>query len=109
MQREFSKVWRDIQENLKAGMEIDYWGMARGYSMEKFKINSVSYELIVCDPPKAENLQPVPRKDFMEIWKLWIDYLNGEVQRKYIRDEVSRYSSYVISIIHHVQKIAKDG
>ena len=91
-----------FQESIKPGMKVEYWGLARGSKGTKFSIHSIDKSYVICDPPKAKNLQSVPKKDFQQVWELWKDYILGEVQRQFIRDEITRYSSYIISIYKHL-------
>lgn len=98
MQEDFSIVWDRLQRTIKRGMKIDNWGLSRGYTKNTFKIYSIDSNYVVCDPPKAKSLQYVPKDDFLKIWEIWGDYMNEKVQRKFIRDYISRFSSYIISI-----------
>lgn len=99
---DFKFIWKKVQKEIKEGEVIRNWGKARGYTGNTFKIVSVTENLVVCKPIKAKNLQPVPKKDFQQVWELWKDYILGEVQRKFIRDEITRYSSYIISIYKYL-------
>ena len=42
-----------------------------------------------------------PREDFAAVWAHWDDYCAGEFPRHRLRD-MTRFSKYVISILHHV-------
>lgn len=58
---------------------------------------------VVVDTPGATNLQRVPREDFAAVWAHRDDYCAGELPRHRLRD-MTRFSKYVISILHHVWK-----
>jgi hypothetical protein len=100
MDGDFEMVWDQIQKNITPGMVIKNWGKARGYTGNSFSIHSISELKIICKPPKAKNFQLVPKRDFFMVWEFWEDYKEGSVQRKFFRDKVSRFSSYIISIFH---------
>jgi hypothetical protein len=48
-------------------------------------------------------LQTVPRADFEAVYELWDDYTCGATARS-IFTPVTRYSKYVISILHWPQE-----
>lgn len=102
MDMSFAEVWEKIQKELSVGKEIDNWGKARGYSGNQFTIIEISEDEIVCDPPKASYLQHVPKLDFEAVWEIWPKYLNGSFPRYIIRDEITRFSSYIISIFKYL-------
>ena len=53
------------------------------------------------DTRGAMNLQRVRREDFAAVLAHWEDYCAGECPRHRLRD-MTRFSKYVISILHHV-------
>ncbi len=101
MKTSFEAVWERIQKELVANLVVKNWGWARGFSGNIFKVVRVTDSYVICDPPKAKNNQNVPKDDFKKIWEVWDQYLLGKIKRYEIRD-ICRYSSYIISIYHHL-------
>jgi len=58
---------------------------------------------MIIDSPTAKNLQTVPKSDFKKVWEKWEEYLSGKVLRHEIRDECTRFSSYIISIYRELK------
>lgn len=98
----FEKTWNEICNSLQEGQVIRNWGLARGYSGKNFKIHRIANSFIVIDSPTAKNLQTVPRSDFRKVWEIWGAYLTGKVPRHEIRDEYTRFSSYIISVFKEI-------
>lgn len=80
---------------MQEGQVIKNWGQARGYSGKSSKIENF---FIVIDSPATKNLQVISKNDFKKVWEIWGKYLSGNVFRHDIRDECTRFSSYIISI-----------
>lgn len=95
----FEKIWSRIQKELYSGLIIPNWGFVRGLTGNKFKVERITENAVVCDPPNAKNRQYVPKDDFKIIWEVWDLYLQYEVKRYEIA-EISRFSSYIISIFN---------
>lgn len=98
----FDNTWNKIQQ-LSNGTEIKNWTYHSGFLPKgDFTIVSKDKETIVIDTPDAKNLQNVPKKDFQKVFEIWDDYVNGNYPRSKIRDNLSYYSKYIISIFHSV-------
>lgn len=96
---EFSPIWNDLITRLKPGMEIRNWTVLKGYLGDTMTIEDVRRSSISVDAPGAEYIQEVPREDFESVWKLWQGYKDEKVRRIELRD-ITRYSKYIISILH---------
>lgn len=97
----FADTWNSIQNNLGPGTQVKNWTAAKGYLGDIFTIVRVSPEYVVVSSPEAENEQSVPKQDFQKLYIVWSGYCAGSVQRQNIRD-MTRFSKYIISILHHI-------
>jgi hypothetical protein len=104
----FETVWAYLQDHLKAGISITNWSAFRGYFGGQMMVDRVREHSIVVDTPKAKNLQTVPKDDFKSVWKVWSDYKSNKVKRYELRD-MTRYSKYVISILHWYDEEVSNG
>lgn len=98
----FENIWNRVRNELQKGQVIKNWGNARGFSGNTFKIVEINENKVVCKPPNAKNLQIVPKDDFKKVFEIWPKYFLGNYPRYQIRDEVTRYSSYIISIFKYL-------
>lgn len=98
---DFGGFWTLIQARLSTGDTVRNWTQTGGYLGDVFAVRAVEARAVVVDTPDAANLQRVPMEDFAAVWEHWNDYCAGELPRKRLRD-VTRFSKYVISILHHV-------
>lgn len=99
----FDKFWEVIQTSLRNWTSIKNWTVLKGYLGDIFEAKSQG-SYIMCDVPTAENIQEVPKEDFYFIYNKWEEYLDGIVKRKDML-HFSRYTKYIISIIHHFEEI----
>lgn len=97
----FEECWSEIQRRLVAGEEIRNWTQAGGYLGNEFTVREVDREMVVVEAPVALNWQRVPRADFATVYRHWDEYCAGLCPRHKLRD-MSRFSKYVINIVHHV-------
>lgn len=95
----FYSVWSCLQGNLKPGQAIKNWTAFRGYLGDTMKIAGVRSGYIEVDPPKAENIQVIPKEDFKKVWKVWSAYKNGRLPRSTIRQKI-RFTTCIVSILH---------
>jgi len=95
----FENIWLRIQRELKNGQVVQNWSMAKGFTGNTFEIVSVTDKAIICNPPKSTNLQVISKKEFEKVWEVWDKYLLGKIPRYSLRD-MTRFSSYIISILH---------
>ena len=98
---DFGRCWTRIRADLAAGDTVRNWTQHRGYLGDEFTVRAVEARAVVVDTPGAANLQRVPRENFAAVWAHWDDYCAGEFPRHRLRD-MTRFSKYVISILHHV-------
>jgi hypothetical protein len=99
----FDTVWSWLQSNLKPGQTIKNWSGLHGYLGRSTTIVSVCNEYIEVDPPKAKNIQVVPRDDFRKLWEDWSAYKGGKVARSTFLEK-SRFITYIISIFHYYEQ-----
>jgi hypothetical protein len=99
----FPDTWNYVQTFLSPGDSIKNWTKDRGYLGDEFTILRVSPSIITVDTPGAINLQHVPKSDFEGVYNIWTDYVGCRYRRQWIRDEITRYSKYIISILRWVE------
>jgi hypothetical protein len=100
----FEEFWLKLQSRLSKGTAIRNWTAHSNYLGDSFSVVAVHQNSVSVDAPGAKNIQVVPQADFEIVYGLWPDYLSGKVPRYVIRDR-TRFSKYVISIIHHLQQV----
>ncbi|HOH20775.1 MAG TPA: hypothetical protein PKX41_14010 [Anaerolineaceae bacterium] len=98
----FNKIWEKLMVVLTPGLMIPNWTELKGYMGDTMRIMSVSEEAIVVQAPLAKHLQRIPRDDFEKFWQIWEDYQSGRIPRGEIT-ELTRYSKYIISILHWLE------
>ena len=95
----FEKVWSFLERKLKPGTVVQNWTVFGNFKPNDMTIVKVSRNSIVVDAPDAQNLQNIPKEDFSRVWKVWTGYKNQNIRRYEIRD-MTRFSKYIISILH---------
>jgi hypothetical protein len=100
----FDDVWSQLRANLKAGATIRNWTAFRGYLGDTMTVAGVREDRIEVDPPNAINIQAIPKDEFKKVWEVWSDYKRQKVRRYELRD-MTRYSKYVISILHWSENV----
>lgn len=98
----FVKIWSNLQSNLKPGVLIRNWTVAKGYLGDDFKIISISSTHVDVDSPNAETIQRVSKKDFEVMFNNWEQYCSGKVKRQELVSK-TRVSKYTMSIFKHFQ------
>lgn len=104
----FEKFWLRLQHELSEDTAIHNWTAHSGYLGDSFTVIAVQQNNVAVDTPGARNIQVIPRADFEIVYPLWRDYLSGKVPRYVIRDH-TRFSKYIISIIHHLEQEQLEG
>lgn len=99
----FANTWAALQASLIPGLTVPNWTFHNGTIGEPFLIEEVRPNVIVVHAPGATSLQPVGKKDFEAVYALWDDYAGGAVSRQTF-NPLTRYSKYVISILHWLQQ-----
>ena len=99
--KNFPEFWVTLHRDLAVGDEVRNWTRDKGYLGDTFTVQAVGRDTIVVETPGAANLQAVPREGFGSVYRHWDEYCGGELPRSRLRD-ITRYSKYVISIIHHL-------
>ena len=97
----FEGVWDRIQRTIAPGDTIKNWSRHSGYRGNDFTIQGVGARFVEIDSPGAENIQHIPRVDFARVHEHWDAYIAGVFARNKLRD-ITRFSTYVISVLHHV-------
>lgn len=98
-ERKFEHVWGFIQNHLKKGDEIRVWSAFHGDLGWKITIDYLDNQVIVVISPNAKSTQRIPSEDFKRVWVVWADYKRLVVRRYELRD-ITRFSTYIISILH---------
>lgn len=99
----FSATWAALQTQLTPRLTIPNWTARSGAIGEPFQIERVDPGVIVVHAPGATTLQSMRRKDFEAVYGLWDEYVQGRLPRKTFTP-VTRYSKYIISILHWLQE-----
>ena len=97
----FEAVWARIQRTVTPGDTIRNWSRDSGYLRNDFTIHAITDRFVEVDSPGASNIQHVARAEFARVHEHWDAYNAGVFARSKLRD-VTRLSTYVISILHHV-------
>jgi len=95
-------VWRKIANEIAPGITIQNWTRDKGFLGDTFVVVEIGKGFVKVDTPGTKNLQRIPREDFEEVSVLWQDYLAGMLGRNIIRNR-TRYSKYIISILHSIE------
>lgn len=77
---------------------VPYWSKAGRTRAGRFKVLGIRGNYVLVEPETGD-IQSIPLKDFLMILSLWKDYIKGVVKRHELRNK-TRFSSYIISIIH---------
>jgi hypothetical protein len=99
----FADSWAALQASLQAGATIQNWTAFKGLVGDSFEIEEVGRNVIVVNTPGATTLQSVRRSDFEAVYEMWGDYVRGTIQRSAFTP-ITRYSKYVISILHWLEE-----
>jgi hypothetical protein len=94
--------FHEITKQLSEGQTIKNWTAKSGYLGEPFAITEITANY-VCVKPMSASLQRISDKDFAKVSEVWNAYINGNFQRYKMRD-ITRFSKYIISIFHHIEK-----
>jgi len=97
----FGSTWQKIQAELRPGISIRNWTAKNGYLDNNFTVTVISPTRIEICAPSAQYPQVIPARDFEAVDTMWERYCAGSIQRQEIRD-VTRFSKYIISILHHI-------
>ena len=100
--QDFEVLWQELQRDLHSGDTIRNWSQMRGFLGGTFTVSNVGPEFVEVDPPNAVNNQYIRKKEFAKVHGLWDAYNSGRVPRNVLRD-LTRFSTYVISILHHLE------
>jgi hypothetical protein len=99
----FDDFWRHLKDELQEEQTIRNWTMDKEYLGGDFDaIAKGNY--IECYPPKAKNLQKVPRSDFQFMYENWQNYIHRRIRRRQLSDR-SRFTKYTISIIRQFEHL----
>lgn len=103
----FSDTWAALQATLFVGATIPNWTARKGRVGEPFEVVAITPDVIVVVAPGAATPQRVRRADFKRVHALWDDYVRGSIPRSAFTP-LTRYSKYVISILHWLQENSRD-
>jgi hypothetical protein len=99
----FTDTWAALQAALVVGETIPNWTARNGRFGEPFEIAAINPEAVVIVTPGASTPQTVRQADFEKVYTLGDDYVRGLVPRSAFTP-LTRYSKYVISILHWLQE-----
>ena len=99
----FNDTWNFLQENLLPGTEIENWTVDHGYFNNHIKVESLSANRISFSTPTARYIQNVPKDHFRMVYEIWREYNNHQYLWHLIRDNITRYSRYIISSFKWVE------
>jgi hypothetical protein len=104
----FTDAWAALQTTLFVGATIQNWTARNGHIGEPFEIVAITPDVVVVVAPRARTPQTVRRADFEKVYALWDDYARGLIPRSAFTP-LTRYSKYVISILHWLQEHSGAG
>ena len=99
----FEGFWKRLLEKLRNPTLIKNWTVYSGYIGEDFFARKHSEFVIECILPTGNTLY-IPKRDFEVIYNLWEDYKRFKVKRAELC-RLSRFTKYVISIIHRFEEL----
>jgi hypothetical protein len=94
-------IWERIRQSLLPGSEVGAWSVRNGDLGWSFTVVRLMGASITVKSPGAASLQVVPKHEIEEVFDAWMQYTSGIVRRDEMR-RLSRHTSYIISMIHHV-------
>ncbi len=97
----FEAVWAKLQRSIVPGDTIRNWSRHSGYLGNDFTIHAVTDRFVEIDSPGASNVQHIARAEFARVHEHWDAYNARMFARSTLRD-ITRFSTYVISILHQV-------
>ena len=100
-EQDFESLWCQLQREISVGDTIRNWSQHKGYLGGVFTICAVESEFVQVEPPNAINRQHIRRGEFAKVYDHWGAYNSGRLPRNELRD-ITRFSTYVISILHHL-------
>ena len=100
-EQSFEAVWEEIQRTIAPRDTIRNWSQHSGYRGNDFTIHAVNDAFVDIESPGAANIQHIDRDHFARVHEHWNAYNAGVYARSRLRD-ITRFSTYVISILHHV-------
>jgi hypothetical protein len=103
----FTDTWRTLQATLSVGATIPNWTARKGQIGEPFQVAAIDSDAVVIIAPGARTPQTVRRADFEKVYALWDHYVRGLTPRSAFTPR-TRYSKYVISILHWLQEHSRD-
>ena len=90
-------IWVKVRSMLHIEAKIPNWTYAGQGQKQNMTVVEVTQNAIKIESPTAEQIQNVPRNDFMKVWEVWLGYKAGRVKREEIR-KMTHCSKYSISI-----------
>lgn len=93
-----AEMWSLLQRELREPTTIRNWTRDSGYLRGDFVAHAKPHT-VACLLPKGTTVY-VPRTDFERVYGIWNQYCAGEIPRHYLRDEVTRHSKYIITILY---------
>ena len=99
--RSFEAVWTRPQRSIAPGDTIRNWSRHSGYLGNDFTIHTVTDRFVEVDSPGASNIQHIAREDFAQVHEHW-DAYNARMFARSKLTDITRFSTYVISILHRV-------
>ncbi len=94
-------IWERIRRSLGPGSQVGAWSVRSGGLGWSFTVVGLAGASITVDSPGAASLQVVPRHEIEKVFAVWVQYTSGSFRRDEMR-KLSRHTSYIISMIHHV-------
>ncbi len=100
-EQSFEAVWAQIRQTIRPGDTIRNWSRHSGYRGNDFTIHAVTDRFVEVDSPGADHTQHIAAQHFARVYEHWIAYNAGMFARSGFTT-ITRFSTYVISILHHV-------
>ncbi|MDH3472475.1 MAG: hypothetical protein OEM59_02185 [Rhodospirillales bacterium] len=100
---DFQSFWGHLQTNLIEGSQVHNWTAHGGYLGDSFKVVAKRPTYVEVSSPAAAMIQHISRGEFQKLREHWDAYIAREMPRYRLRD-LTRFSKYIISIMHHLEK-----
>jgi len=100
---DFDIFWSELTSWLSHRQHIINWTVKSGEIGEDFEAVYAGGDYIIVYPKSALYVQRVPKNDFKVIYEKWDEYVAELIHRSYfVKGPIahSRFSKYIISIIH---------
>ena len=98
----FNQVWSALQARIRPPQKVRNWTALNDYLGDMMTVVAVHSGSIEVDAPGAKSIQVVRKQDFEAVFNIWEGYKSNEIERQELTP-LTRFSKYVISILHWLE------